>query len=301
MSSHGSPQSYAASYYGANQVREPCPLCDGSCGTCLVPAEVAQSLRHRTDGASKFIAILGPSNVGKTVFLGMLLDLLARGAGGLHGIPRGAFSLGLHKNVLLSLEKQRFPDKTPNEPDRWHWVHCEVTGPDPRKGRRHDIVSPDVAGEAVAAELAVPNSNPIIRALLGRCSGLVVLIDLTALLNEGGEAELFAVQLIAYMLSLRPPRRRKLDIPVALVFTKSDLSETPIADANAFARSNTSALWKLCENQLGAFRFFASGVAGSVGYLATPDNQYQLVPLRIEPRGIVEPFAWMFSRFRGGA
>ena len=37
----------------------------------------------------RIVGILGPSGVGKTVYLGMLLDLLARGVGGLHGMARG--------------------------------------------------------------------------------------------------------------------------------------------------------------------------------------------------------------------
>lgn len=277
---------------------ESCPLCDGSCTTCLVPAEVAQSIQARGRNP-RFTAILGPSNVGKTVFLGMLLDLLARGASGMHGVPRGSFSLALHRNVLLALEKQRFPEKTPNEPDRWQWVHCDVTMTRGRTEKALDIVSPDVAGEAVATELATPNSNPIIRSLIAKCSGLVVLIDLAAVVDEGGEAEIFAMQLIAYLVSLRSQRwGRKVDIPVALVFTKSDLSEEAILKPDSFARANAGALWRICEKQLRHFKFFSSGVAGSVGWLVGPDNQVSLAPLRVEPRGIIEPFAWLFSHYR---
>jgi hypothetical protein len=288
------------SYKNVPTEKRGCPLCDGTCGRCLVPAEVIASLESRGDDRAKIMGILGPTNVGKTVLLGMLLDLLARGVGGLHGVPRGAFSLGLHKNVLLALEKQRFPEKTPNEPDRWNWVHCEVSNArKSRSSKSFDIVCPDVAGEAVAQELTIPNSNPIIRALIAKCAGLVVLIDLATLVDEGGEAEIFAMQLIAYLIAMRPPKRgRKLDIPVALVFTKSDLSDEPISDPNSFARANTNALWKICENQLHRFRFFASGVAGSVGWLVGQDGVPRSVPLRIEPRGIVEPFGWLFSQYR---
>ena len=152
----------------------------------------------------RFIGVLGPTGVGKTVYLGMLLDMLARGVGGLHGIARGPFSLSLHRNLILALENQRFPDKTPNEPDHWQWVHCEVSAG--RRGRTFDIVTPDVAGEAVQAELENPKSNKIIRALIGKCSALVVLIDIRSRSCEGQGQELFAMQLISYLDSLRPGR-----------------------------------------------------------------------------------------------
>ena len=43
----------------------------------------------------------------------------------------------------------------------------------------------------------------------------------------------------------------------------------------------------------GALPFYFSGVAGSTGRLVDRDGQEMLIPLRIEPRGIIEPFAWM--------
>ncbi|ADV62428.1 hypothetical protein Isop_1846 [Isosphaera pallida ATCC 43644] len=278
--------------------QNPCPLCDGSCPVCMVPGDVINSIQVRQGTTPKYTAILGPSNVGKTVFLGTLLDLLSRGTGGLRGVARGAFSLALQRNVMLELERQRFPAKTPNEPDRWNWVHCEVTAGTGRKEKRADIIAPDVAGEAVAGELNVPGSNPIIHGLLLKCAGLVVLIDLVSVLEEGREAELFANQLLVYLTQLRGAKRGKLNLPVALVFTKSDLSDEPMNDPNAFAKSNVSNLYQFCTSQLSRFRFFASGVAGSVGFLVGPTGQRVCVPLRIQPRGIVEPFAWMFQHYR---
>ena len=44
--------------------------------------------------------------------------------------------------------------------------------------------------------------------------------------------------------------------------------------------------------------FYFSGVAGSTSRLIDRDGQEMLVPLRIEPRGIVEPFAWMINQLR---
>ena len=279
-----------------------CPLCDGHlftgdpCGTCHAPAAVVESIIYR-DTEPRFVGVLGPSGVGKTVYLGMLLELLSRGAGGLHGVAKGPFSLALHRNLVLALEKQRFPDKTPNEADRWDWVHCEVTTA--KRSRVYDIVTPDVAGEAVMAELESPRSHPTIRALIGRCSGLVILADIVQVVAEGQGQELFAMQLVSYLDSLYITRKRsKLDVPVAIVFTKTDLFEGVVNDPDSFAKTNAPSLWKLCDARLKHYKFYCSGVAGSTGRLIDRDGSDILVPLRVEPHGIVEPFAWLLAQIR---
>lgn len=279
-----------------------CPLCDGhlfegdACGTCHAPAAVIESIIYR-EIVPRFVGVLGPSGVGKTVYLGMLLDMLSRGAAGMHGIAKGPFSLSLHRNLILALERQRFPEKTPNEADRWDWVHCEVnTG---RRGPQVDIVTPDVAGEAVMAELEHPKSNPTIRSLIGRCSALVVLVDMVQIVGDGQGQELFAMQLISYLDALQSSRRRsKIEIPVAVVFTKADLYDGVVNDAAGFARANAPALWRLCESRLKSVKFYCSGVAGATGRLIDRDGFETLIPLRVEPRGIVEPFSWLMSKIR---
>lgn len=271
-----------------------CPLCGGtlrgeSCIECYAPAEVIESIFIRPH-MPRIIGILGPSGVGKTVYLGMLLDMLSHGFGPFHGMARGPFSLALQRQVMLSLERQRFPAKTPVEADRWHWVHCEVT-----TGKRNsfDLVTPDVAGEAVASELESPGTHATVRTLIERCGGLVVLIDTVSVIAEGQAQEMFAMQLISYLESLHGQRRRKLSVPVALVFTKADLCEETIEDPTDFARSHASALWRMCEARLQSFQFFCSSVAGSCGRLVDRDGGEMLIPLRVEPKGVVEPFIWL--------
>jgi hypothetical protein len=277
----------------------PCPLCGGSlrgesCIECFAPAEVIESILGRPT-FPRIVGILGPSGVGKTVYLGMLLDLLSHGVGPFHGMARGPFSLALQRQVMLAMERQRFPDKTPVEADRWQWVHCEVS-----TGKRHgfDVVTPDVAGEAVASELESPGTHTTVRTLIERCGGLVVLIDTVGVIAEGQAQEMFAMQLISYLESMHGQRRRKIEIPVALVFTKVDLCEEPIDDPLAFARAHASALWRMCDARLRHFKFFCSSVAGSCGRLVDRDGSELLIPLRVEPRGVVEPFAWLSGLLR---
>lgn len=287
--------------YGSGVSTMPCPICDhalsggDSCGHCFAPAEIIRSILGRSR-TPKFIGVLGPTGVGKTVYLGMLLDLLSRGVMGIHGMAHGPFSLNVHRGLVLALQQQRFPAKTPSEPDRWHWVHCEVTAG--KRGSVHDILTPDVAGEAVMTELQAPRSFPTIRCLIQRCAGLVVLLDVVEVVASGQGQELFAMQLISYLSSLSDHGRKRIETPVALVFTKTDLCLESAEDPRGFAAANAPGLVKLCEARLKHHQFFCSSVAGSTGRLLDEDGGESLVPLRIEPRGIVEPFAWMISQTR---
>jgi hypothetical protein len=241
--------------------------------------------------------VIGPSGVGKTVYLGMLLDLLARGACGLHGLAQSPFTLNLHRNSILALERQRFPEKTPVESDRWDWVHCAIYAG--KSKTAYDIVTPDVAGEAVVSELENSGTHKTIRALIGRCAGLAVLVDAVQVIADGQGQELFAMQLISYLDALKPRKwNRKIDVPVAIVFTKIDLCDEWNRDPEAFASANASALYNQCRTRLNRYSFYFSGVAGSSSRLVDESGQEMLVPLRVEPRGIVEPFAWMIKQLR---
>jgi Double-GTPase 2 len=243
------------------------------------------------------VGVLGPSGVGKTVYLGMLLDLLARGMYRLHGLAQSPFTLSLHRNLILALERQRFPEKTPVESDRWDWMHCAIYAG--KSKTPYDIVTPDVAGEAVMGELENPGTYKTIRALIGRCAGLVVLVDVVQVIADGQGQELFAMQLLSYLDALKPRKRaRKIDVPVAIVFTKTDLWDEWIRDPETFAKANAPALYNQCRTRLERYSFYFSGVAGSTGRLIDRNGQDMLVPLRVEPRGIVEPFAWMINQLR---
>ena len=107
------------------------------------------------------------------------------------------------------------------------------------------------------------------------------------------------MQLVSYLASLRPAKgRRKIDVPVAVVFTKADLCDEAVGDPEVLARANAPGLWRLCEARLQHCRFFSSGVAGSTARLVDGDGRESLVPLRVEPRGIIEPFSWLMSHVR---
>ena len=239
--------------------------------------------------------VLGPTGVGKTVYLGMLLDLLSRGVGGLQGLSRSPYSLTLHRNLILALQRQRFPEKTPLETDRWNWLHCEILGP--RGKGAADIVTPDVAGEAVMSEMENPGTNKTIRALISRCAGMVVLVDLVEVVADGQSQELFAMQLISYLDALRREGRSRASWRCQWpLYSPRLISSRNGSAIPSCSRGNVSSLHAQCQARLEQCSFYCSGVAGSSAKLVDDSGQESLVPLRVEPRGIVEPFAWMVSK-----
>lgn len=281
----------------------PCYICgEGNtydaelCRTCSAP----MALAHQANAQQvrpRLIAVIGPSGVGKTVYLGMLLDMLSRQPKHMQMLARGAFSITLQQTVVSALSRCEFPQKTPNEPDRWNWVHCQVRRPQDKQPV--ELVMPDLAGESLLHEVDHPNSYPVIHSLLERAAGVLVLIDASELQSGSRDQDYFTMKLLTYLAELPAEaddgwRQR----PVALVFTKADQCEECFLDSEAYARSQAAGLWQHCQERFARRRFFAAGVAGSCAYREIPGYGRIRVPLRIEPRGIVEPFAWLVDQIR---
>ena len=129
----------------------PCYVCGGGnnfdselCRHCYAPMALAhQAASQRI--CPRMVAAIGPSGAGKTVYLGMLTDMLSRQTEPMQLLARGAFSIALQQTTMAALSRCEFPNKTPNEPDRWNWVHCQVL----RKHKRPaELIMPDLAGES---------------------------------------------------------------------------------------------------------------------------------------------------------
>jgi len=243
------------------------------------------------------VATIGSSGVGKTVYLGMLLDMLSRRPDRMQLLARGAFSVTLQQSTVSSLARCEFPEKTPSEPDRWNWVHCQIKSPKQRKPI--ELVMPDMAGEALLEEIEHPHSYPVIRAFLQKCSGAVLLIDSTALHDGSRNHDYFVVKLLNYLSELDDHNGQDWSHrPLALNFTKGDECEESFDDPEQFARTHAVGLWQHCQDRFPMHKFFATGVAGACAYRDVFGQGRQRVPLRIEPRGIIEPFEWIVNRIK---
>jgi double-GTPase-like protein len=281
----------------------PCYICGGGnnfdaelCRHCHAPMALAHQATSQKIHP-RMVAAIGPSGAGKTVYLGMLTDMLSRQDEELQLLARGAFSIKLQQHTMASLSRCEFPAKTPNEPDRWHWVHCQVLR---KKQRPTELIMPDLAGEALLEEVDHPNTFPVIRSFLGKCSGVMVLIDAPRVEGGDSDEDFHTMKLISYLCELSADKKASWQSrPVALVFTKADQCQECFDDPAAFARRHTPGLVQQCRERLKLHQYFAVGVAGACGFRNESHGKVH-VPLRIEPRGIVEPFQWLLEMLSTG-
>ena len=158
------------------------------CRRCSAPMALAYQPLGQTE-RPKMVAVLGPGGSGKTVYLGMLMDMLSREPQRLEIVARGASSIGLQQTTVSALSRCRFPAKTGREPESWNWMHCEIHRPataasEPptfaerlvraapqirraaatKKDPGLELVIPDMAGDAILDEVEHPQTYPVVRA-----------------------------------------------------------------------------------------------------------------------------------------
>ncbi len=267
------------------------------CSKCMAPMELARSVAARGEPA-RFVSILGSSGAGKTVYVGFLLDMLTRGCHGLEGLPHGSFSVSVQQQTMQALQNRRFPQKTPTEADSWRWVHCEVSQRKKRR-KRFDIIAPDVAGEALALEIEQPNTYQTIRSAVLRSEALLILIDSLRARDSGRDEDYFAMKLGSYICALHSEKtwkvKRRLQLPTAVIFTKSDSCPEALDDPSAFAAANLPGFVRFCQRNFRHHALFAAGVVGSSAVSFNNLGQRIRIPLHTEPRGIIEPLEWIMG------
>jgi hypothetical protein len=280
----------------------PCLICESEnhheaaiCAYCLAPMELTHQATKQRRKPS-IVSVLGDSNVGKTVYVGMLLDILSKRPDGFEAVPKGVYSVNLQEAVMTHLAARQFPNKTASEPDTWSWAYYQVTRTN-RARRTYDLVMPDVAGEALAAEVDHPHTVQVIFNLLQKSSATMLLIDAELAAAGNQHQDFFALKMASYiddMLSQRPDRKVKR--PVAFVLCKSDRCPECFDSPENFVETNLNRLWNMCNARFSNFRFFACSILGGLGYTQAGRDQMIRYPLHVEPRGVLEPFEWVVSQ-----
>ncbi|QDU40441.1 hypothetical protein Mal4_47980 [Maioricimonas rarisocia] len=270
----------------------------GFCMNCEGPLDVTRAVHDRGTPA-RFVSVLGSSGAGKTVYLGVLLDMLSKGSQSLRGLPNGAFSVAVQQQTIHSLQSRQFPEKTPTESDSWRWVHCEVSH-EKRPKRLVDIVTPDFAGEAIALETEHENTFPIIRSIVSQSEGMLLLFDSHRARDFSRDEDFFAMKLVSYIARVRGKRwgRRvkKVRSPVAVVYTKADSCPEAMGDPREFAAATMPGLVQACKRHFSRHEFFATGVVGSCVTAVDPYQCTMNIPLHVEPRGVIEPLEWIVQQ-----
>jgi hypothetical protein len=287
-----------------NEPLAPCYICGATgsvnteyCPECLAPMELTRQATGRNQ-PPYMVGIVGASGVGKTVYLGLLMDMLSRQTEGMQFLARGAFSIDLQQTTLTALSRCRFPGKTCNEPDRWNWVYCQV-----QRGPRSpavELIMPDMAGESLLEEIDHHNTYRVIKEFLRKSSAALLLIDAIRLRDGDRSQDYFAMKLLSYLSEVEPQGKHGWsERPIAVVFTKVDQAEECRDDPAGFARAHAAGLWQHCRQRFSNHRFFAASVVGAYAWHETATEGRHRVPLRIEPRGIIEPFEWLMEQAAG--
>lgn len=269
---------------------------DGFCPKCQAPVSISKTV-HQRGVPAQFLPVLGASNAGKTVYLGMLLDILTKGVGQLQGLPNNSLSVAVQEQTVNALEQQRFPEKTPNDVDQWKWMHCELNL-NKKKKQFFDIISPDFAGEAIAYELEQPGSFSIVNHLVEQANGMLLLIDSLRVRDAGSEEDFFAMKVATYVHGLRSQdsrRNKKIKSPLAIVLTKTDSCSEANDDPATFANSNMPGFVRFLNRHFTTYEFFASSVVGSSATLVDHHGRLQEIPFHVAPQGILEPIEWLIK------
>lgn len=270
------------------------------CGKCQAPVSLSQSVAVQ-GGGHNFISVLGASNAGKTVYLGLLLDILSKGSDEFRGAAASSFSVELQEYVVTELERRSFPEKTPSEADAWQWLHCKLTMAHKKSTRSADLISPDFAGEAIAMEISRPGLYPAVEHVVTRSSGIMILCDSVRVRDQGAGEDLFAMKLATYIaehheLFGETSGGQGKGPSVAVVFTKCDACPEAVEAPSTFAANNTARLYDFCRRTFKRVEFFAAGVAGSTGVLADCKGWQMRVPFHIQPYGVLEPLRWIVAQ-----
>lgn len=271
----------------------------GYCSQCRAPMDLSRTAEKRGTPVN-FVSVLGASGAGKTVFIGMLLDILSKGNRGIQGLPNNSFSVAIQQQTISALESRRFPEKTPSEAEGWQWVHCEVSTTAKRKSFL-DVVTPDFAGEAISAELEHPGTHRAIGSVIYQSKAIIVLIDSKCVRDSGREEDFFGMKIASYIHNLRTGKasfvgRKKAKVPLAIVLTKTDSCPEAMEQPERFATDNMPGFGKFLQRNFSSYRFFAAGVVGATAMLADHRGYFMEIPLHIEPRGITEPLEWIIQQ-----
>ena len=267
------------------------------CKKCSAPMSLAQDSAAQA-GDHQIISILGASNVGKTVYLGFLLDMLSQRAGAFEAIPVGAYSIDVQQAVISHMANRTFPPKTPMEADQWYWAYYQIGRQEGGTTQWVDLIMPDMAGESLAAEVAAPDTFRVIRSLVTKSAGILLLVDAALAANGSSQPDFFGLKMLSYIDSMNgTPRDQLIRTPLGIVLCKADYCPECFDDPRRFAEANFNRLWNMCRNRCANIEFFACSVVGSLAYATAPQDDYVVpLPLHTALRGVLEPFQWIANQ-----
>ena len=144
-----------------------------------------------------------------------------------------------------------------------------------------------------------PKTFKVIRELLDKSAGVLLLVDAALAGNGSQQPDFFAMKMLSYIdTMLGVDREERVETPVAVVLCKADYCPDCFDDPRHFVKANLNRLWNLCESRFERVEFFASSVVGSLGYAITEGEGDVVVPIPLHTalRGVLEPFEWIVEQ-----
>lgn len=282
----------------------PCFICEAGnvfdaelCRHCKAPLALAyQANARKKKSPARMIAVLGAAGSGKTVYLGMLADMLSHANQPMQLLARGAFSVSLQQSVMAAMAGCEFPAATSVEPEDWNWVHCEISHR--RRRRPLELIMPDLSGQALELEVDHPYTYPLLRPLFNKAAAAIVVLDAASMSGGERQQDFVAMKLLSHLAESNDHRRSGWpNRPIVFVLAKGDRCESCFDEPSEFVREHAPGVWRLTHDRFRRFAFFATSVPGTTAHRSDSDLPVE-VPLRIEPRGVIPPFAWLVEQLK---
>ncbi len=283
-------------------------------GRVLPPLSLARSMeprRHDPKLAPCLLTTLGPQNSGKTVFLGLLLDMLSRQREQMEFVTCDSSSVAIQQETVATLARGEFPLATDDQPENWKWAHCRLK----RRSRTEplEVFAVDASGRTLIRELESPGAFPLLKGLFAKTHGAMVCADVGETYRGDKDQEFFAMRIINHLIETRErennsnnadgKRRRKKQAdsvvpvpPIAIVLTKSDEHDSVFENPRGFVQSHMPSLWELVLSLDSEVEFFPISVVAKTAVRRNSSGSPCIVPLRVEPRNIIEPFRWLLGQ-----
>ncbi|GIW96411.1 MAG: hypothetical protein KatS3mg110_4452 [Pirellulaceae bacterium] len=262
------------------------------CRHCGAPLVLSQQLANPKN-APRILAVIGPPESGKTCWIGLWSDIMARRSG--HDVYNtyGAFSVAIQHHVVGCLSRGWFPPATEEDPTTWFWLH----GSTHHRKRRLQFVVPDIAGRAVTAAVEASGSQPLVAGLLQLCSAILLTLDGERLAAGDRAPDFWALKALHYLADLSGPQPPAVAKPLALVLTKVDRCEPARDFPDLWLPRLAPATFEYCRRRWKEWGMFCISVAAGAGFQRFGAH-VRSFPTRVEPFGLEQPFRWVLDRLR---
>ncbi|MEM8679729.1 MAG: hypothetical protein AAGF97_10295 [Planctomycetota bacterium] len=274
-----------------------------ACRHCYAPISIARAMHDEKKPISpSIVTAIGADGSGKTMLLGMLLDILSRQRERTDVTTCDSSSVALQQEAMAALARGEFPAPTSSEPEHWKWAHCRLR----RRSKKQpaEVYFVDVSGRSVIYELAHRGNCPLVGGLFSKSQCFLLTIDAMRVHEGDKDEEFYAMQMLSRILEVRERdaqsertfkgRRTPTMIPnVALVLTKVDQCEACFDNPREYAKGRLANLVQLLEDSFPKHEFFGVSIVGAQGIRRSSEGRRQFAPLRVEPRGVMEPFRWI--------